>query len=644
MIVQAMSPNESSDVANQFTSKASRVREKKNWLCDRCGCVYLNRESFVQHMVMHSNPSDTSYKCEFCDLSFQLPCALKSHRRVHQKNPLTCEKCGKVFTRKLNYLGHMLIHEGKEPFKCELCGDEFPYKSLLKYHMRIHTGEHFACKICGKQFSYKSNLNNHMKLHCAYRNQTVKHRQKSNETVGTFATHSQLHGDRDQCDCSVCKTMPQKFKKVRMRPLPEHFGFLKLFSCTECNMKFDTVMSLKRHMESKHEVSDVKEYDHRDKISEIKRYRHIKTIEKQRCLGKQREKKLFACDFMKCKVRYFNEEMLNTHKLKHTCRKKFKCGICSKEFRKRMELKDHMMMHSGKYDCEVCGAIFSRRMLLEKHKVEHITQETHPYSCSRCDRLFTSELSLKAHMKCHTTVCKYCYLEFTSEEDIESHLTICKVANKYNVCDETFETKSVLERHLLLHNEKDHLACPMDPSASSKSDEKSQLMTNKAKKTYECDLCDMSYLSQLRLAEHVNEKHTKDKFKCGHCDAAFRRKYQLKKHVKTHATSSKRQRKLPKFNPEKPFQCTICYLQFSTEAGLLYHQRLHNGLIQLTCRTCNAIFSIVEKYVNHQSSHGDFIKPFQCGFCDISFCKEEYFKFHLRTCERRKENATITTT
>ena len=730
MSLQAMSTNDSSDIANQLTSKKNWTMEKKKWLCDRCGCVYFAKENFVQHMLMHTGPSVMPYKCEFCDLSFQLPCALKSHRRVHQKNPLTCEKCGKVFTRKQNYLGHMLIHEGKEPFKCELCGDEFPYKSLLKYHMRAHTGEHFACKICGKQFSYKGYLNYHMKSHCTNSNKTDKHCQKSNETLGTLAMHSQLDGDRDQCDCSICKTMPGKLEKVRMRPLPEHFGFLKIFSCTECNMKFYTVMSLKRHMESKHKVNDVKEYDHKDEISEIKRYQHIKTIEKQTRDGsKRREKKLFACDYMKCKSRFFSEEMLNTHKLIHTHRKKFTCGICSKELRKKRDLKTHMMVHSGKYDCEVCGAIFSRRGHLEEHKREHITQETHPYSCSHCDRSFKYELTLKAHMKCHLSICKYCYLEFTSEEDLESHLTVCKEANKCNVCDETFETKSLLESHLMLHNEMEHLACPLDPSASSRSDEKSQRITNEVKKIYKCGMCQISYLSPVRLAEHIKAKHEEGKFKCGHCDAAFRRKTHLEKHVMTHATRlevsksdlnsqliitskrekaykcnmcdmsylskiclaehinekhkgdkfkcghsdtafrrkkelekhvithvmksqsiemskecSKRKRKLPKFNPKKPFQCTICYLQFSTEAGLLYHQRLHNGLIQLTCRTCNAIFSIVEKYVNHQSSHGDFIKPFQCGFCDISFCKEEYFKFHLRTCERRKENATITTT
>ena len=640
MSVQTMSPNDSTDIANQFTSKTSRAREK-NWLCDRCGCVYLNRESFVHHMVMHTSPSDMPYKCEFCDLSFQLPCSLMNHRKVHKKNPLKCEKCGKVFTRKLNYLGHMLIHEGKEPFKCDLCGDEFPYKSLLKYHMRTHTGEHFACKICGKQLSYKCSLNSHMKWHCTNSNETEKHCQKSIETVGTPAMDSQLNGDRDQCGCSVCKTVPGKFKRVRMRPAPQHYSFLKLFSCTECNVKFYTVKSLQRHMEFKHKVNDVKEYYCKDKANEIKQHRHEKKLERQRrYYNKKREKKLFVCGYMKCRARFFNEEMLNTHKLKHTGSQKFSCGICLKEFKNRRDLKTHMVIHSGKYECD-CGANFSRRVHLEEHKREHITQETHPYSCSHCDRSFKYELILKAHMKCHLSICKYCYLEFTSEEDLESHLTLCKEANKCIVCDETFETKSLLESHLMLHNEKEHLACPLDPTASSKGDEKSQPITNKAKKIHKCGMCQMSYLSPVPLAEHVKAKHDEDMFKCGHCDATFRRKIQLELHIMTHATRTEvskvgRERKLPKFNPKKPFQCTICYVQYSYEAGLLYHQRLHNGIIQLTCQTCNAIFSNVEEYVNHQSIHGDF-KPFQCGFCNISFCSEKFFTVHLRTCQAKKE-------
>ena len=716
MSVQAMPPNDSSDVANQFTSKERRAREKKIWLCDRCGCVYLKRESFIHHMVMHTSSGDMPYKCEICNISFQLPYALTSHRRVHQKTPLKCEKCGKVFTRKQNYLGHMLIHEGKEPFKCELCGDEFPYKSLLKYHMRAHTGEHFACKICGKQFSYKGYLNYHMKSHCANSSKTDKHCQKSNGTVGTLAMHSQLDGDRDQCDCSICKTVPKTFAIVRMRPAPQHYSFLKVFSCTECNIKLYTISSLRRHMEIKHKLkdkeSDVTKYCHYHKINEMKPCQHKKKLERQRRYNNhRREEKIFVCGYKKCRARFFNEEMLNKHKLIHTYRKKFTCSICSKESKCKLDLKNHMMMHSGKYDCEVCGAIFSRRILLENHKAEHITQETHPYSCSHCDRSFTSEYKLKAHMKCHTTVCKYCYLEFTSEEDLESHLTLCTEANKCNISDETLETKSLMESHLLSQNEKEHLACPLDPSASSKSDEKSQPITNKAKKihkcgicqmsylspvrlaehvkakhknefkcghcdaafrrkkllemhvmthamrtgmpeknlksqlitneskkAYKCDICDMSYLSPVHLAEHVNANHREDKFKCGYCDAAFRMKNQLELHIMTHAMKTEvsrvsRERKLP----EKPFQCTICYLPFSNEAGLLYHQRLHNGNIQLTCQTCNAIFSNVEKYVNHQSRHGDLIKPFQCGFCNISFCIEKFFLVHMKTCETRKE-------
>ena len=534
MSVQAVSPNDLTDIANQFTSKTSRAKEK-NWLCDRCGCVYLHRESFVHHMVMHTSPIEMLYKCEFCDLSFQPLCALINHRKVHQKNPLKCEKCGKVFTRKVNYLGHMLIHEGKEPIKCDLCGDEFPYKSSLKDHMRTHTGEHFACKICGKQLYCKNYLNNHMKLHCAYRNKTVKHCQNSNETVRTFAMDSKLHGDRDQCDCSICKTVPQKFKKFRMRPAPQHYSFLKLFSCTECNVKFYTVKSLQRHMKFKHKVNDVKEYYCKDKT----------TVSSKSVL----------------------ELQLTTNEAK----KVHQCDICDMSYSSPVCLAEHVnVKHKDEFKCGHCNAAFGMKNQLETHVMTHTTRT----------QVSKSNLKLQLYCKDKTTV----------------------------------SSKSVLEL---------------------------QLTRNEAKKAYKCDICDMSYSSSVHLAEHVYVKHDEDMFKCGHCNAAFRRKNQLEMHVMTHATRTEvskvgRERKLPKFNPKKPFQCTICYMRYSSEVGLLCHQRLHNGILQLPCQTCNAIFSTVEEYVNHQSSHGD-LKPFQCGFCNISFCSEKFFTVHLRTCQAKKE-------
>ncbi|XP_017162844.1 zinc finger protein 568-like [Poecilia reticulata] len=69
---------------------------------------------------------------------FQEAAEAEKHNQEGRK-PLSCETCGKGFSRKRNLTRHMGIHTDEKPFSCVNCGKSFRHKVNLTEHMMIHT-------------------------------------------------------------------------------------------------------------------------------------------------------------------------------------------------------------------------------------------------------------------------------------------------------------------------------------------------------------------------------------------------------------------------------------------------------------------------------------------------------------------------
>ena len=136
---------------------------------DRVKCSGTEADN---HICDGSNNDDGVYlTCEFCGKSFTRRPYLARHIRGHM-NTFRCSTCRKQFSRIENLRSHRCgqqIGDGKEetvlattdfPHQCKFCGAMFDDERYLVRHMATHTRE-FACSTCGRAFSRKKSLLQH---------------------------------------------------------------------------------------------------------------------------------------------------------------------------------------------------------------------------------------------------------------------------------------------------------------------------------------------------------------------------------------------------------------------------------------------------------------------------------------------------
>ncbi|XP_077295507.1 uncharacterized protein LOC143917796 [Arctopsyche grandis] len=249
----------------------------------------------------------------------------------------------KTIKAKRKRKGKRLISHGelfqldKNDVTCKFCNETFPWHNSLKRHMSIHFPK-YICHVCGRFYPSIE----HMKLHA-----------KTHEMKKYIKT------------CEICnKTFKgSHYLWMHMRT---HSDFKHLHKCPHCSERFTTY-----YMRAKH-LMDV----HND------------------------EPNKFKCKL--CPKQYLMSSALTAHvKKAHLLERKHKCQECDQQFFYPMELRRHMIKHSGikNFQCEVCKKSYARRYTLQEHLKIH--NNVKDYVCSICSKAFTQKCSLKNHMKMH---------------------------------------------------------------------------------------------------------------------------------------------------------------------------------------------------------------------------------------------------
>ncbi len=99
------------------------------------------------------------------------------------------------------------------------------------------------------------------------------------------------------------------------------------------------------------------------------------------------EERPYVCDVIGCSYRTLSNCNLETHKIKHSEQKLFKCSECERSFKSEQRLKTHQQIHEVrlKFSCDYpdCNAVYQQFKTLKRHKQK--VHENMDLKVFRCD-------------------------------------------------------------------------------------------------------------------------------------------------------------------------------------------------------------------------------------------------------------------
>ncbi|XP_078147482.1 zinc finger Y-chromosomal protein 1-like [Centroberyx gerrardi] len=234
----------------------------------------------------------------------------------------------------------------------------------------------------------------------------------------------------------------------------------------------------------------------------------------------------------------------------------------------KSSLARHSFIHTGEkpYACRLCDLRFNRRDNLQHHldrlhpegvaRVEKRRSDDRAWLCEVCGKTFNCRSRLKTHEVIHTGVkphrCDLCPKAYMRTNDLEHHKKIVHVDGAGGL-----------------------------PQPSS-------LL---------CDLCGKEFKCRSQLAVHF-QTHTGERpHLCDLCGRRFGRPYQLKRHkILVHVPRAKG----GETQPDAPFVCAVCGKRLKSRALLAAHSRTHTGDKPHRCGICPRSFQRAARLKHHQ--------------------------------------------
>uniref|UniRef100_A0A5S6QBT9 C2H2-type domain-containing protein n=1 Tax=Trichuris muris TaxID=70415 RepID=A0A5S6QBT9_TRIMR len=310
----------------------------------------ITDEQRLLSMVVPSRSMDLAIStCEICKRTFSKREFLELHKIAHTDDvPYACKFCPRKFKWQYNLQKHMTTHGSRGNFKCTECNQVFYSQARVDVHYKArHPGrpKDQICPLCEVAFSEKESLAKHMRSHGGSLFPCSECDKKFVDE-NFLLRHMFVHTGVKKYVCEVCGKI---FSVVEQLAAHKHVHKERKFACDKCDWSFASTADLKRHR---------KWHD--------PRYKEV-------CV--------------KCGSRFRTKEELKAHTEKwHQPRKKrFQCGICTKQFAKIENLTVHVDKHrqicafpcAKGHRCLVCKESFDTKKEIMSHMFSHMKRRMH---------------------------------------------------------------------------------------------------------------------------------------------------------------------------------------------------------------------------------------------------------------------------
>ena len=283
-------------------------------------------------------------------------------------------------------------------------------------------------------------------------------------------------------------------------------------------------------------------------------------------------KRPYRCE--KCNRRYDTDELLQKHQSDMPdCEvTRIICRFCKKEFKDKLELKQHIREHDP----------------------------SQPYECSICEQKYKQHRSLLSHMSVHTGQkaykCQTCGEGFAWKGTYDNHIKSCKIGQKHQCkfCDQPFETRGEMTAHELCHiGDRPFLCIICQKSYKSKR----QMRVHKKfyhllEPQFQCENCGKKFKTSTALSLHMSVHLTQKKSVCEICGSAFKTIYRMRRHVRTVHFKS--------HLLKDPVCCELCGKKYYTNSQLKVHYRhTHLRIYPNKCNSCGKHFKRKHLLMEH---------------------------------------------
>lgn len=513
-----------------------------------------------------------------------------------------CPYCSKEFKKPSDLVRHIRIHTHEKPYKCKQCFRAFAVKSTLTAHMKIHTGiKAFECQHCKKCFSTSGSMKVHQRLHTGLRPFPCPHCEKYFRTSGHRKTHVASH----------FKSTHHKKHKYPRKPHKTRVS--------RSNLPLPDIPLQEPIL-----ITDMGLLQNQSSRATLQQYLDI--VENERP---------YKCGY--CSKAYKKSSHLKQHVRSHTGERPYKCLQCSKGFASSGVLKAHIRTHSGlkAFKCLICDTTFTTSGSLRRHTTTH--SDMRPYMCPYCQKTFKSSPNCRKHMKTHRYELAQQLQQQQGSTDMQSTAavdgtetqSILEVVTDVQQVtlgeDPLQETESfVSAQHALPQFE-----APALPQSTFEQPTMTQGFTISEGFTQQAHFSTVQQLqdsSTLESQDLTASYHPPNLLHVTHTETSglLQEASQGELQLSIQTQSFQDEDELSK----RVYQCSLCDKGFKKSSHLKQHVRSHTGEKPYRCNICGRSFVSSGVLKSHLNTHTG-VKAYKCNVCETCFTTNGSLNRHM---------------